>query len=143
MAVNASMRGSLARSLLAAAHDLEAAMTAALRGSGLGVPHYLVLSHLDENGPASTSELGRVALVPAATLTRTLDRLVDLALVHRALDAGDRRRIIIRLTERGRSLVEEQAQAIDEALASALPQLREWEAQALTDMLGADTTAAE
>lgn len=135
MAVSASTLSELAKSLLATAHDLEESIATALRGTDLGVPHFLILSHLDQHGAATTSELGRVSMVPPATLTRVLDKLVDLALVHRAVDDADRRRIIIRIADRGRTLVREWSSVIDERIAESFPALREWEAQAITDLL--------
>lgn len=102
MVADSVVRADLARALLVAADGIERAMASGLRGTGLGVAHYLVLDHLRECEVATTSELGRIALVPPATLTRTIDKLVDLALVHRVLDEEDRRRIVVRLTDRGR-----------------------------------------
>lgn len=135
MAVDATVRAELARTLLTAGHAVDRAVAGALRGTELGVAHYLVLSYLDERDAATTSDLGRIALVPPATLTRVIDKLVDHALVHRTLDGADRRRILVRLTERGRDRARECRVIVDDAIAEALPALRDWETQALTDLL--------
>lgn len=136
MVADSVVRADLARALLVAADGIERAMASGLRGTGLGVAHYLVLDHLRACEVATTSELGRIALVPPATLTRTIDKLVDLALVHRVLDEEDRRRIVVRLTDRGRGKAVAYADLVDAEIAGALPDLREWETQALTEMLG-------
>ncbi|WP_427869164.1 MarR family winged helix-turn-helix transcriptional regulator [Leucobacter luti] len=135
MAVDAAVRAELARTLLTAGHAVDRAVASALRGTELGVAHYLVLSYLDERDAATTSDLGRIALVPPATLTRVIDKLVDHALVHRTLDGADRRRILVRLTARGRDRARECRALVDEAIAEALPALRDWETQALTELL--------
>ncbi|MEZ3161528.1 MarR family transcriptional regulator [Microbacterium sp. BWT-B31] len=127
------MRAELARRLLTAAYEVERATNAALRGTGLELAHYLVISHLVEHESAATSDLGRVALVPPATLTRVLDKLVDLALVYRTLDTTDRRRILVRVTDRGRVRSRECAELIDLAIADALPALREGDTCTLSD----------
>ena len=138
MAEAQESRRELARQLLGRAHSVESAMARALRGTGIGVPHFLVLDHLAHSDGAATSDLLAVAHVPAATLTRTLDKLVDLALVHRTLDGLDRRRILVRISDRGRARLAEWSAPVDAAVASVLPSLREWEAAALADLLDAE-----
>lgn len=136
MPVKASGRVEFAHALLSVAHGLELAISAVLKDTELGVAHYLLLRYVCESGPVATSELARIALVPPATLTRVLDRLVDLALVYRVLDSEDRRRIKIRSTARGEAKTREISSRVDEALATVLPDMRKWEMQALMDWFG-------
>ena len=70
----------------------------------MGVLHELT------RGKLLTSELAKKFDVANPTITRTVDRLVELGLVERKQDANDRRKIYLRLTEAG-SLREEQAQS--------------------------------
>ena len=46
-------------------------------------------------------------LIPAATLTRQIDRLESLGLVERKSDPNDRRAILVQLTPRGHEVVDE------------------------------------
>jgi DNA-binding MarR family transcriptional regulator len=53
---------------------------------------------------ATPAQLAEAANVTRAAMTSRLDRLVEAGLVTREMDAGDRRRMIIRPTERGREM---------------------------------------
>lgn len=61
-----------------------------------------VLDLLSDGAGRPMSEIAGHAQVPAPTLTKIVDRLVDAALVHRRVDDGDRRRILVFLSEHGR-----------------------------------------
>jgi DNA-binding MarR family transcriptional regulator len=49
------------------------------------------------------TEIAAHAMVPAPTLTKIVDRLVDAALVYRRPDETDRRRVLVLLSEHGRA----------------------------------------
>ncbi|WP_229073806.1 MarR family winged helix-turn-helix transcriptional regulator [Actinoplanes sp. DH11] len=53
---------------------------------------------------ATPAQLAEAANVTRAAMTSRLDRLVEAGLVTREVDAGDRRRMIIRPTPRGREM---------------------------------------
>ena len=50
------------------------------------------------------TELAEAAVLPAATLTRHVDRLVERALVIRRIDPDDRRRAVVALSGRGEQM---------------------------------------
>ncbi|MCL8208095.1 MAG: MarR family transcriptional regulator [Actinomycetia bacterium] len=54
-------------------------------------------------GPLMAGDLARATGVSAASMTRLLERLEDRGLVVRAPDPADRRRVLVSLTDRGRS----------------------------------------
>lgn len=128
--------GELASLLIGRASRLERAIGAALAGTSLGAPHWLVLTalHAQPDG-RPMSELAQHVSLPAATLTRSVDRLVDHALVHRTLDGADRRRVLVGLTDRGRATYDEHRAAVDAALAAELDALAGWEREALRGLL--------
>lgn len=84
---------------------------------GIGLDHWLVLAALSESPGLRMSDLAEAAVVPPATLTRHVDRLVQQALVVRRIDAEDRRIALVALSSLGEALVaqlkaaEERAQA--------------------------------
>ena len=84
---------------------------------GIGLEHWLVLAALSETPGLRMSDLAEAAVVPPATLTRHVDRLVQTALVVRRIDAEDRRIALVALSTLGEALVaqlkaaEERAQA--------------------------------
>jgi DNA-binding MarR family transcriptional regulator len=53
---------------------------------------------------ATPAQLAEAASVTRAAMTSRLDRLVEAGLVTREMDAADRRRMIIRPTEKGREM---------------------------------------
>lgn len=52
-------------------------------------------------------------MLPPATLTRVIDRLVEVSLIYRRGDLGDRRRVLVFLSARGRSLHRRLAAALE------------------------------
>lgn len=66
--------------------------------------HWQVLAALEERPGIRMTELAEFAAVPPASLTRHVDRLVELALVVRRIDSRDRRRAVVALSLRGEEL---------------------------------------
>jgi DNA-binding MarR family transcriptional regulator len=71
----------------------------------IGFEHWLVLAALNESPGLRMSDLAEAAVLPPATLTRHVDRLVETALVVRRIDAVDRRIALVALSSRGQALV--------------------------------------
>ncbi|MFC5145500.1 MarR family winged helix-turn-helix transcriptional regulator [Streptomyces aureoversilis] len=77
---------------------------------GVNVGEFDVLSTLRRSGPPYTLSAGafaKAAMVSPGAITNRLDRLEDKGLVERIRDRADRRSVRIRLTERGRTLIDE------------------------------------
>jgi len=101
---------------------------------GLTYPQYLALMVLWESDGLSVNEIGRKLLLNTNTVTPLLKRLESQGLVARQRSADDERRVIVRLTPRGRAL-QEQAAAIPAKLVAGLNG-DDVDEQALHDMLG-------
>lgn len=84
----------------------------------IGFEHWLVLSALAESPGLRMSDLAEASVVPPATLTRHVDRLVERALVVRRIDAEDRRIALVALSKPGEALVA-QLEAAEAALSVA------------------------
>ena len=67
---------------------------------------FAALVKLRDVGEESQNELGRLIATDPATTQGVIRRLIARRLVERSGDPGDRRRAKLRLTTRGRSLVE-------------------------------------
>lgn len=102
-----------------AAALVRAAVRSGLAGSGLTLDQWRVIDHLASVQEATMSSVSTVTLIPGPSLTRTVDRLVDAALVYRTLDSYDRRRMMVRLSERGVDRHRELAPAVSAALEQA------------------------
>jgi DNA-binding MarR family transcriptional regulator len=90
--------------ITAVERQLTAAVAADLQREGVTLEQWRVLSSLDGREGRAMNEIASDALVPPPTLTKVVDRLVAANLVHRRSDPLDRRRVLILLTPRGRSL---------------------------------------
>jgi DNA-binding MarR family transcriptional regulator len=113
------------RLLLCAAH-LERAIVAALQPLGLSFADFDVLNTLRRRGDdAGTNprDLARSSLVTSGAMTSRLDRLERSGLIERRPDPGDRRGVLVRLTELGERLAAESLHAVlaaDEAFLEPL-----------------------
>jgi DNA-binding MarR family transcriptional regulator len=92
---------------------------AVVKSRGISVLEWRVLGQLS-SGPATVSLLAERALSQQPTLTKVLDRMVDDGLVLRLEDYADRRRVLLRLTDKGQRLA-----------AELIPLAREHEARVL------------
>lgn len=89
------------RLLTLVAGSVKRQMDTALASEGFSAEQWRVLDYLDETAPCTMSTLAHATGTSGATLTRTVDRLVSRALVYRSADRGDRRRVLVHLSERG------------------------------------------
>ncbi|OLL70962.1 Transcriptional regulator, MarR family [Pseudonocardia sp. Ae168_Ps1] len=71
---------------------------------GPGLDAWRVLDLLADGEGHPMSEIAAHAMVPAPTLTKIVDRLVERGLVYRRPDEIDRRRVLVLLAARGREL---------------------------------------
>ena len=71
---------------------------------GLTYPQYLVLVTLYAHAPRTVGEVGAELDMDTGTLTPLLKRLEAAGLVTRTRDTADERRVLIDLTDKGRSL---------------------------------------
>lgn len=76
-----------------------------LRELGLSHGEFRVLMQL-VGGQRSHGQLTRALLVSTGTMTNRLDRLDSAGLVRRHPDPGDRRGVLVELTEKGRSTLD-------------------------------------
>jgi DNA-binding MarR family transcriptional regulator len=82
-----------------------------------------VLSRLEREGPATSAELARAEGVTPQSMGVAVAALEDLELVERKAHPKDGRRLVIRLTAKGRSLREHTKAAKETWLAQALEKL--------------------
>jgi DNA-binding MarR family transcriptional regulator len=75
-----------------------------LRELGLTYPQYLVMLVLWEKAPQTVGSLGARLYLDSGTLTPLLKRMEASGLVTRTRDPADERRVVIDLTEQGRTL---------------------------------------
>ncbi|MBA0125240.1 MarR family transcriptional regulator [Haloechinothrix sp. YIM 98757] len=113
----------LAELLSRAEHEVSQRLATALDAEGLTLNQWRVLSHLADGAGHTMSDIADHAMLPPATLTRVIDRLVEVNLIYRRGDIGDRRRVLVYLSTRGRNLHRTLAATLEreeEALTAAL-----------------------
>lgn len=85
--------------------------------------HWQVLAALLEQSGLRMTDLAELAVLPPATLTRHVDRLVERAIVIRRIDPDDRRRVAVALSRAGEAVarrVREVERAVDVGLPTPL-----------------------
>jgi DNA-binding MarR family transcriptional regulator len=70
----------------------------------LSMEHWRIMAVVDDHPGIGMGSLASTAVVPAATLTRHTDKLVELGIVVRHVDPADKRRVVLALSPRGRDL---------------------------------------
>ncbi|HEY9235664.1 MAG TPA: MarR family transcriptional regulator [Phenylobacterium sp.] len=82
---------------------------------GITYPQYLVLSALWEEDGRTVGAIAERLSLESSTITPLVKRLETASLVTRARQADDERRVLVSLTDRGRTLKEE-SRCLGEAL---------------------------
>jgi DNA-binding MarR family transcriptional regulator len=91
------------------AHHLDRRRAAAFSAHGLESWEFDVLAALRRSGKPyrlTPGQLLRETLVTSGTMTNRVDRLAVRGLVHRDEHPGDRRGVLVRLTDKGRETVD-------------------------------------
>jgi DNA-binding MarR family transcriptional regulator len=102
----------------------------------LTVPQFHTLQHLSYcDGECKMSDLARSTHQSAASLTGVVDRLVEKQLVARGRPEGDRRQVMVSVTERGRLLLQAIKRARRAEIHSALADIPPEEADELLRLL--------
>jgi DNA-binding MarR family transcriptional regulator len=83
------------------------AVSGELKGIGLSIPQFDLLSTLTEREGLSQQELAERLYVTKGNVSGLLDRMVEAGLVERRPIPGDRRSNALFLTEKGRHLAEQ------------------------------------
>lgn len=68
---------------------------------GLSMDHWRIVAVVGEGPGLGMGEIATLAVVPAASLTRHMDKLVERGIVVRRIDPGDKRRSVVALSPRG------------------------------------------
>jgi DNA-binding MarR family transcriptional regulator len=110
--------------LLRRAHQRASAIfLSELSDAGLTPAQFFALARLHETGEVSQNHLGRLVAMDPATIQGVVHRLIDRGLLKRKADPKDKRRMIPRLTPKGRRTVTrlmDNARRVDETILAPL-----------------------
>jgi len=92
---------------------------------GITTPQLICLQHMLEQGPMTTGMLAQAVSLSPATVTGILDRMERRGLVTRERRPEDKRRVLVAVTDAGRSAAEAAPSYLAERLTQALERLPE------------------
>jgi DNA-binding MarR family transcriptional regulator len=123
----ASVEDQIARALRQIGRAIDLHSRALLQLHGLTVPQLATLLEIERLQPVSAGTLANQIHLGSATLTGVLDRLEQRGLVCRTRHAGDRRSILLNLTDLGTELFASAPSQLCDSFSQRLAQLPEWE----------------
>lgn len=94
-------RSSLAVHVRQVEARLRDALQPLLDEHGLSMDHWRIVAVIGDEPGLGMGEIATLAVVPAASLTRHMDRLVERGIVVRRMDPDDKRRSVVALSPRG------------------------------------------
>lgn len=97
---------SVAVRLRQAEATLRGALQPLLDEHGLTGEHWRIIAVVSDHPGLGMREVAAAAVVPAASLTRHMDRLVEHGIVVRRVDPDDGRRAVVALSPRGEAYAE-------------------------------------
>jgi DNA-binding MarR family transcriptional regulator len=99
------------------------------------LPHFEIMTVLKEEGTLHVAEIGEKLRIAKAQMTHLIDKLFELDLVARQIDANDRRTLNIALTKKGKTLLEEHENAMVNAVRDNMSSLTVEELEVLSTSL--------
>ena len=127
--------------LAQASTKASAAFHAQVAEAGLPVSTWRILACLYPDAPTGINALAEACLTQQSTMTRQIDRLVQAGLVQRTASNQDRRRVSVRLTDKGRALAKDLTTTAKRHEAQTLSDLSSDEIAALKSALAKLTKA--
>lgn len=122
--------------LLAQAHRrVHGDLDAVLRREGLPVEQWRILTILGDGDGRTMGALAAEVGMNMSALSKTVDRMVTRALVHRKSDPEDNRRVRVYVTEFGLELLARCGSEVREFERSMSRQLGDWETERLCRLL--------
>jgi DNA-binding MarR family transcriptional regulator len=120
---------------------IHAQLHARLKERGVPVEQWRILTALADGQGRSMGELAETVLMNHSALTKTIDRMVMRALVHRRHDPADNRRVLVYVSEFGEELLAACNREVDGYQSALAAKLGAAKAAQLRDLL--DSLVAE
>jgi DNA-binding MarR family transcriptional regulator len=129
------MQDQLAYLIASINRQLEEELSDILKPQGVVIEHFRILTALAASDCRPMRDLASAVLIDPASLTKVIDRMVVEALVFRAPDPNDRRKVLICMASKGKALYERLKILHDAQQQSLVSRLSERKADQLADIL--------
>jgi DNA-binding MarR family transcriptional regulator len=115
---------------------------------GLTIPGWRIMAHLGRHAPLSATQVAERAAMDQVQVTRAITQMASVGLISRRTDMQDRRRVVLRLSQKGRhayAQIVPLAKAIEKALLANLSASERDQLSRLTEklMLAAEAKLAD
>lgn len=100
-------------------------------GTDIALHHLMIMNELKESGTLCSSEIGDAISIAKPQMTNSIDKLIGMGMVEREPDTRDRRKINIKLTQKGRDTVEQLENHTRDILSEKLSALSDDELEGL------------
>ena len=97
------------------------------RRIGLTGPQLYVLKVVSDSDVVSVGKIAKIVSLSQGTVTGILERLEKRQLIIRKKDAQDRRRVLVTITDPGKSLIKNAPPLMQEAFVEQFERFRDWE----------------
>lgn len=94
---------------------------------GLTGPQLVILIEIARCGEVTAGEIAQAVSLSQATVTGILERMENRGLIVRQRNHQDKRRIMVRITDTGKKILEEAPPLMQEAFVERFSSLQEWE----------------
>ena len=94
---------------------------------GLTGPQLVILQEITSSVEMTAGEIATAVSLSQSTVTGILDRLERRQLISRQRSDGDKRRIMVRITDNGKRILEEAPPLMQETFVERFSNLQEWE----------------
>lgn len=91
-----------------------------ITGFSVSMLEQAVMAILDRKGSMLPSELAAIEKVSAQSMSQTLNRLHELEFVHKNQDPGDKRKVVVTLTRKGKETLAQMRHVRSEWLSNAM-----------------------
>ena len=135
VALHDDMEHQLAHLIASINRQIEEDLEDRLRPEGVAIEWFRALNALSRKDGQPMGALAGQVLVDATTLTKLIDRMVAEALVYRAPDPHDRRKVLIFLAAKGRALWERLTPVVGEQQRQIFSELKGDKAEELKRLL--------
>src|ERR1700740_184139 len=89
----------------------------------VSIEHWRIMALLREQPGLGAGAIAKGAVLPSASVTRHVDKLVERGMVVRRVDAEDKRRVVLALSPRGQDVADRllaEERAVEETIAAGL-----------------------